>query len=209
MAEEQNKEIDLETETTEDIQEEAAKNETPEATEETTEEVEAETVEGVLEEGEEKKSLFKKKEKKNKQDEKIAELTDKVQRQMAEFDNFRKRTEKEKTQMFEVGAKSIIEKILPVVDNFERGLAAVPAEQAEDAFVEGMNKIYKQLMTELESLEVKPIEAVGAEFNPDFHNAVMQVESNEYESGIVAQELQKGYMYRDSVVRHSMVAVVQ
>lgn len=159
--------------------------------------------------GEEKKGFFKKKEKKNKQEEKIAELTDRVQRQMAEFDNFRKRTEKEKTQMFEVGAKSVIEKILPVVDNFERGLSAVPEEAKEDPFVQGMDKIYKQLMTELESLEVKPIEAVGAEFNPEFHNAVMQVESEEYESGVVAQELQKGYMYRESVVRHSMVAVVQ
>lgn len=157
----------------------------------------------------EKKGLFKKKEKKNKQEEKIAELSDRVQRQMAEFDNFRKRTEKEKAQMFEVGAKSIIEKILPVVDNFERGLSAVPEESKGDPFVEGMDKIYKQLMTELESLEVKPIEAVGEEFNPEFHNAVMQVESDEFDSGVVAQELQKGYMYRDSVVRHSMVAVVQ
>ncbi len=157
----------------------------------------------------EKKGLFKKKEKKNKQEEKIAELNDRVQRQMAEFDNFRKRTEKEKAQMFEVGAKSIIEKILPVVDNFERGLSAVPEESKNDPFVEGMDKIYKQLMTELESLEVKPIEAVGAEFDPEYHNAVMQVESEELESGVVAQELQKGYMYRDSVVRHSMVAVVQ
>lgn len=212
MAEEQNKEIDLETEEAKDTQQAAEESESPEAAEESPEDTDLEdtgTAEAVSEEGGEKKGLFKKKEKKNKQDEKIAELTDKVQRQMAEFDNFRKRTEKEKTQMFEVGAKSIIEKILPVVDNFERGLAAVPQEQAEDAFVEGMNKIYKQLMTELESLEVKPIEAVGTEFNPDFHNAVMQVESEEYESGIVAQELQKGYMYRDSVVRHSMVAVVQ
>lgn len=158
--------------------------------------------------GEQKKSFFKKKDKKNKQEEKIAELTDRVQRQMAEFDNFRKRTEKEKAQMFEVGAKSVLEKILPVVDNFERGLSAVPEEAKEDPFVQGMDKIYKQLMTELESLEVKPIEAVGAEFNPDFHNAVMQVESEEFESGVIAQELQKGYTYRDSVVRHSMVAVV-
>ncbi len=157
----------------------------------------------------EKKGLFKKKNKKDKQEEKIAELNDRVQRQMAEFDNFRKRTEKEKAQMFEVGAKSIIEKILPVVDNFERGLSAVPDDAKDDPFVEGMDKIYKQLMTELENLEVKPIEAVGTEFNPEFHNAVMQVESDEFESGIVAQELQRGYMYRDSVVRHSMVAVVQ
>jgi len=151
-----------------------------------------------------------KKKKDKKQDalkEKVEELEDRVKRQMAEFDNFRKRTEKEKAQMFEVGAKSIIEKILPVVDNFERGLSAVPDDAKGDPFVEGMDKIYKQLMTELENLEVKPIEAVGTEFDPEFHNAVMQVESDEFESGIVAQELQKGYMYRDSVVRHSMVKV--
>ena len=147
-------------------------------------------------------------EKKDKSKEKIEELEDRVKRQMAEFENFRKRTEKEKSQMFETGAKSVIEKILPVVDNFERGLNAVP-EGEQDSFAEGMNMIYKQLMTELEAIGVKPIEAVGTEFNPDFHNAVMQVESDEYESGIVAQELQKGYMYRDTVVRHSMVAVVQ
>lgn len=147
-------------------------------------------------------------EKKDKSKEKIEELEDRVKRQMAEFENFRKRTEKEKAQMFETGAKSVIEKILPVVDNFERGLNAVPEEE-QDSFAEGMNMIYKQLMTELEAIGVKPIEAVGTEFNPDFHNAVMQVESDEYESGIVAQELQKGYMYRDTVVRHSMVAVVQ
>ena len=158
----------------------------------------------------EKKSPFKKKDKKkDKRDERIEELTDQVKRQMAEFENFRKRTEKEKTQMYEVGAKSIIEKILPVVDNFERGLAAVPEEQKNDAFVDGMDKIYKQMMNVFAELDVKPIEAVGKEFDPEYHNAVMQVESEEYESGIVAQELQKGYMYRDSVVRHSMVAVVQ
>ena len=150
----------------------------------------------------------KKKKRKDKKDEKIEELTDQVKRQMAEFDNFRKRTEKEKTQMYEIGAKSIIEKVLPVVDNFERGLAAVPEENKEDAFVDGMNKIYKQLMTMLEEADVKPIEAVGKEFDPNLHNAVMQTESEEYDSGIVAQELQKGYTYRDSVVRHSMVAVV-
>jgi len=140
--------------------------------------------------------------------EKIEELEDRVKRQMAEFDNFRKRTEKEKSQMFETGAKSVIEKILPVVDNFERGLATISEEEKGSGFADGMNMIYKQLMTELESIGVKPIEAVGQEFNPDFHNAVMQVESEEFESGIVAQELQKGYTYRDSVVRHSMVAVV-
>lgn len=210
MAEEQNKDIDVEQE---DLKKENAEQENvqteAEGEEVTTEASAEESQTEVSEEGEEKKTFFKKKEKKSKQDEKIEELTDRVKRQMAEFDNFRKRTEKEKTQMFEVGAKSVIEKILPVVDNFERGLAAVPEEQKEDAFVEGMNKIYKQLMTELESLEVKPIEAVGTEFNPEFHNAVMQVENDELESGMVAQELQKGYMYRDTVVRHSMVAVVQ
>lgn len=159
----------------------------------------------------EKKGFFSKKKDKKEEAHKaqIAELQDKVMRQMAEFENFRKRTEKEKTAMFETGAKSVIEKILPVVDNFERGLAMVPEESKEEPFVDGMNKIYKQLMTELENLGVKPIEAVGQEFNPDLHNAVMQVENDELESGTVAQELQKGYTYRDSVVRHSMVAVVQ
>ena len=158
----------------------------------------------------EKKGPFKKKEKKkDKRDERIEELTDQVKRQMAEFENFPRRTEKEKTQMYEVGAKSIIEKILPVVDNFERGLAAVPEDQKSDAFVDGMDKIYKQMLTVFAEMGVKPIEAVGKEFDPEYHNAVMQVESEEYESGVVAQELQKGYMYRDSVVRHSMVAVVQ
>jgi molecular chaperone GrpE len=127
---------------------------------------------------------------------------------MAEFDNFRKRTEKEKAQMFDMGARTIIEKVLPVVDNFERGLAAVPDEQKEDAFVTGMDKVYKQLMTELDAMGVKAIEAVGQEFDPELHNAVMQVESEEYEAGTVAQELQKGYLYKDCVVRHSMVAVV-
>ncbi len=158
-----------------------------------------------------KKAAKKKAKADKKQDalkEKIEELEDRVKRQMAEFDNFRKRTEKEKTAMFETGAKSVIEKILPVVDNFERGLAAVPENDKGNPFAEGMEMIYKQLMSELEKMDVKPIPAVGEEFNPDFHNAVMQVESEEYESGIIAQELQKGYTYRDSVVRHSMVAVV-
>lgn len=160
---------------------------------------------------EKKKSFLgkDKKEKANKLQEKIDELEDKVKRQMAEFDNFRKRSEKEKSAMFETGAKSVVEKILPVVDNFERGLAALSEEEMKQPFAEGMNMVYKQLITELEKLEVKPIEAVGCEFNPELHNAVMQVESEEYESGMIAQELQKGYTYRDSVVRHSMVAVVQ
>ena len=156
----------------------------------------------------EKKGLFKKK-KKDKKDEQIEELNDRLKRQMAEFENFRTRTDKEKQAMFDTGAKSVIEKILPVVDNFERGLATVPEESKEDPFVDGMNRIYKQLMTELENIGVKPIEAVGQEFDPNLHNAVMQVESNEYESGVIAQELQKGYTYHDMVVRHSMVGVVQ
>ena len=156
----------------------------------------------------EKKGLFKKK-KKDKKDEQIEELNDRLKRQMAEFENFRKRTEKEKTQMFDMGAKTIIEKILPVVDNFERGLAAVSEDQKDDPFITGMDKIYKQMMAELDAVGVKPIDCIGQEFDPDFHNAVMQVENDELESGTVAQELQKGYMYKDTVVRHSMVAVVQ
>ena len=157
--------------------------------------------------GEKKEKKFFGKKKKDKKDEKIEELTDKLTRQMAEFDNFRKRTEKEKSQMYEVGAKDIIEKILPVVDNFERGLGAVTEEEKENAFVQGMEKVYKQLMTTLEGIEVKPIEAVGKEFDPNFHNAVMHVEDENLGENIVAEEFQKGYMYRDSVVRHSMVKV--
>lgn len=158
----------------------------------------------------EKKGFFQKKADKRVTalEEKVAELEDKTKRQMAEFDNFRKRTDKEKAAMFETGAKSVIEKILPVIDNFERGLATV-GEDNKDSFYDGMNMIYKQMLSELEKIGVTPIEAVGKEFDPNFHNAVMQVESEEYEEGIVAQELLKGYMYRDTVVRHSMVAVVQ
>ena len=140
---------------------------------------------------------------------KIAALEDKVRRQMAEFDNFRKRTAKEKEQMFSMGEKSVIEKMLPVIDNFERGLAAVPEADKENPLASGMEMIYKQLVKQLEDLGVKPIEAVGKEFDPNFHNAVMQVESEEYESGVVAQEFLKGYMYHDTVIRHSMVGVVQ
>ena len=155
----------------------------------------------------EKKKFFGKKNKKDKKDEKIDELTDRLTRQMAEFDNFRKRTEKEKSQMYEIGAKDIIEKILPIVDNFERGLVSMPEDEKATPFAEGMEKIYKQLMTTLEGIGVKPIEAVGQEFNPDFHNAVMHVEDEELGENIIAEEFQKGYMYRDSVVRHSMVKV--
>ena len=176
------------------------------AEEETVEEAEEAAAEEP-EAGKEKGSFFKKKEKKDKKDEKIEELTDRVRRQMAEFDNFRKRTEKEKTQMFETGAKSIVEKILPVVDNFERGLAAVTEEEKGSPFVEGMEKIYKQMMTMLEEAGVKPIEAVGQEFDPNLHNAVMHIEDEEFGENIIAEEFQKGYTYRDSVVRHSMVKV--
>lgn len=183
-----------------------AETDTDETTE-TSEKVENEEAEETAKDTEKKsgKKLFGKK--KDKKDEKIEELTDKLTRQMAEFDNFRKRTEREKSQMYEIGAKDIIEKILPVIDNFERGLAAVPEESKEDPFVEGMEKIYKQIMTTLEGVGVKPIEAVGQEFNPDFHNAVMHVEDEEAGENIITEEFQKGYMYHDSVVRHSMVKV--
>ncbi len=185
--------------------------ETEESTEETMEAAEegTETEADEEEKAARKKGLFGKKKEKDASAEKIAELEDRVKRQLAEFENFRNRTEKEKTAMFETGAKSVIEKILPVIDNFERGFATVQPEDEGDAFVGGMRMVYKQLMTELESIGVKPIEAVGQEFDPNFHNAVMQVESEEYESGIVAAEFQKGYTYRDTVVRHSMVSVVQ
>lgn len=150
---------------------------------------------------------------KDPRDEKIEELNDKYMRLMAEFENFRKRSDKEKEQMFETGAKSVIEKVLPVIDNFERALDMVgPEKESEadaDPFMDGMRKVYKQLMDELDKIGVKPIEAVGQEFNPEFHNAVMQVDSEEFDSGMVAQEMQKGYMYNDSVVRHSMVGVAK
>lgn len=175
-----------------------------------TEEAEASEEAEKDDEGDEKesgKSFFGKKKKKDKKDEKIEELTDRLTRQMAEFDNFRKRTDREKSQMYEVGAKDVIDKILPVVDNFERGLGAVTEDEKEDPFVKGMEQIYKQLMTTLEGIGVKPIEAVGSEFDPDFHNAVMHVEDEEVGENIIVEEFQKGYMYRDSVVRHSMVKV--
>ena len=172
----------------------------------------AETAEDVAEteEGEdsEKKGFFKKKEKKDKKDEKIEELNDRLMRQMAEFDNFRKRSEREKSQMFDFGAKDIVEKILPVIDNMERGLATVAPEVLEnDAFAQGMEKVYKHFMTVLEGGGVKPIEAVGNEFNPDFHNAVMHIDDETLGENVVAEVLLKGYTYRDSVVRHSMVKV--
>ena len=190
---------------------EEIKNETQEEaveTKEETVETPEETKETPETEEKEKKKTSKKKPKKDKKDEKIEELNDRLMRNLAEFENFRNRSEKEKASMFEVGSKSVIEKILPVVDNFERGLASIPEEEKGTPFAEGMEMIYKQLIGELEKMEVKPIPAVGEEFDPNLHNAVMQVESDEYESGVIAQELQRGYTYRDSVVRHSMVAVV-
>ena len=214
----ENKAAEAESKAAENTQEQEAQNEeeTREAAEgneaEDSEEKDSEEKDSEEKDSEEKdskdKGLFGKKKKKDKKDEQIEDLNDRLRRQMAEFDNFRKRSEKEKSQMFDMGARSIIEKVLPVVDNFERGLAAVPEDQKDDAFVTGMDKVYKQLMPEFDSIGVKPIEALGQEFNPDLHNAVMQVESDEYEPGVVAQELQKGYMYKDTVVRHSMVAVV-
>ncbi len=186
---------------TEDTKEEKAEEESEEK------ENDSETEEDA--ESDEKKKdgskLFKKK--KDKKDEKIEELNDKYTRLFAEFDNFRKRSEKEKKAMFEVGAKSVIEKILPIIDNFERGLATIPEEE-KTGFAEGMDKIYKQLITSLEEAGVKQIEAVGQEFDPNLHNAVMHVEDESLGENIVAEELQKGYIYRETVVRHSMVKVI-
>ena len=187
-----------ETKNTKSADEEIEKTAEPTAGEEKqpeTEKAESDTA-AAKEEQPEKKGFFgKKKEKKDKKDEQIEELTDRLKRQMAEFDNFRKRTEKEKAAMFEVGAKSVIEKMLPVIDNFERGLATLSDEEKE------------QFVASLEELGVKAIEAEGNEFDPNFHNAVMHVEDEQYGENVVAEELQKGYMYRDSVVRHSMVKV--
>lgn len=192
----------LETEDTREAEEETAE----EVTEESPETQAGEAAEAS--EAPEKKGFFgKKKEKKDPKDLQIEELTDRVRRTMAEFDNFRKRTEKEKSAMYEIGAKDIVDKMLPVVDNFERGLASVPEEAKGSAFAEGMEMIYKQLLKALEDAGVKPIEAVGQPFDPNFHNAVMHVEDESLGENIVAMELQKGYMYRDSVVRHSMVQV--
>lgn len=196
---------DAEAAEAENVSEEASEDETADETLEDDASAETEDKDS----DDKKDGLFKKKKKKDKKDEEIENLTDRLKRQMAEFENFRKRTDKEKGQMFDMGARTIVEKILPVIDNFERGLASVPEENQDDPFVSGMQMVYKQLMTELEAAGVKAIECAGEEFNPDFHNAVMQVESEELESGTIAQELQKGYMYKDSVVRHSMVSVVQ
>ena len=188
---------------TEEAVKEAVEN-AEEMTEEAAPEAEAQEAEA-KDDKDSKKGLKKKEKKKDKRDEQIEQLNDKVMRQMAEFENFRRRTEIEKSQMFATGAKSIVEKILPVVDNFERGLATV--EEGADPFADGMLMIYKQLLTTLDEVGVKPIEAVGQEFNPDFHNAVMHVEDEEVGENVVVEEFQKGYMYNDTVVRHSMVKV--
>ena len=189
----------------------AAQEQEPEVTEEAVKD-DAETTEATEDAAEDsgteeapKKGFFKKK--KDKKDTQIEELTDRVQRQMAEFDNFRKRTEKEKAVRYDDGAMGVLEKILPVADNFERGLAQVTEEQKSDPFVEGMEKIYKHFLTTLEDLGVKPIDAAGKEFDPNLHNAVMHVDDDDLGDNIVAEELQKGYMYKDNVLRHSMVKV--
>lgn len=199
-------EITEEKQTAEEVTENTVQ-ETPEESQDTVENEAADSQQEEADAQEKPKKLFgKKKEKKDKKDEKIEELTDQIKRQMAEFDNYRKRTEKEKASMYVIGAKDIVEKILPIVDNFERGLAAA-ADKADDPFVDGMNKIYKQLMTTLEELGVSQIEAVGKEFDPNFHNAVMHVEDEEVGDNIIVEEFQKGYLYKEIVVRHSMVKV--
>ena len=199
----------VEAEASVDTEQEEAVAEKCESAEDTAEQ---DTSEEAGEEGEqasstEKKSFFKKKEKKDKKDEQIAQLTDQVKRTMAEFDNYRKRTEKEKSAMYEIGAKAVIEKMLPIVDNFERGLGALSEEEKGTGFAEGMERVYKQLMTTLTEIGVEPIEAVGKEFDPNLHNAVMHMESEEFGENTVAQEFQKGYTYKGSVVRHSIVQV--
>lgn len=206
---EKNEEILEETAEQEELEQEVSESVEEETSEESAEEASGENMEDAGEEkqpsDENKKGFFKKK--KDKKDEQIEDLNDRLKRQMAEFENFRKRTEKEKTQMYDMGAKSIVEKILPVIDNFERGLAGVPEDGREDPFVVGMDMIYKQMLSTLEEAGVKQIEAVGAEFDPNYHNAVMHVEDEALGENIVAEELQKGYLYRETVVRHSMVKV--
>lgn len=207
VAEENAKGYDIDEEAADEMTEESEKAEESEAAEEGDEEGDNDIVKEDTKNG---KSFFKKekKEKKDKKDLKIEELNDRLMRTMAEFDNFRKRTEKEKTQMFEIGARDIIEKILPVIDNFERGLGTISEEEKEGAFAQGIEKIYRQLVSSLEEAGLKPIEAAGKEFNPNFHNAVMHAEDPDLGENIVAEEFQRGYMYKDSVVRHSMVKVV-
>lgn len=188
----------------------AEQAETPETEKETVAketQAQEQTVEETPAKAEEKKEK-KKSKKKDKKDEKIEELNDRLLRNMAEFENFRNRSEKEKAAKFDMGAKNVVEKVLPIVDNFERGLAAVPEEKQDNAFVKGMEAVYKQFTTVLEEIGVTPIEAVGKEFDPNLHNAVMHDEDETKEANIISEEFQKGYMYKDSVVRHSMVKVV-
>lgn len=193
----------------ENIEVDETETKVEETTEETTEET-AEATEEITEETADSEAApkKKKKEKKDKKDEQIEELTDRVKRQLAEFENFRNRSEKEKSAMFDMGARTIIEKILPVIDNFERGLASKPESEDAKAFADGMEMVYKQLLTNLTEAGMEQIEALDQEFNPDLHNAVMQVEAEDKESGTVAAELQKGYKFHGTVVRHSMVSVV-
>lgn len=196
---------------TSEEEKETVAEETPvqeETAEKNTEEPVEENVEDMPEDKKtEEKKEKKKSKKKDKKDEKIEELNDRLLRNMAEFENFRNRSEKEKAAKFDMGAKSVVEKILPIVDNFERGLAAVPEEEKDNAFVKGMEAVYKQFTTVLEEIGVVPIEAVGKEFDPNLHNAVMHEEDETKEANIISEEFQKGYMYKDSVVRHSMVKV--
>lgn len=208
---ENNQELEKELEEAVEVTEEAAEEAVEEAAEETVEEAEEtaeDAVEEATEEAGEKKGFFgKKKDKKDKKDLKIEELEDKVKRQLAEFENFRNRTEKEKSRMYEFGARDVIEKMLPVVDNFERGLAAIPEDEKEGPVASGMEMIYKQMMTTLEGLGVTPIEALNKPFDPNFHNAVMHVEDDEVEESTVVEEFQKGYIYKEHVIRYSMVKV--
>ena len=157
-----------------------------------------------------KKKMFGRKNKKDKKDKKdvqIEEINDRLMRLMAEYDNYRKRTDKEKSSMYEMGAKAIVEKMLPIIDNFERGFDCVTDEQKEDPFVQGMDKVYKQMMDSLAEVGVTPIEAVGQEFDPNIHNAVMHVDDETVGDNVIVEEFQKGYMYRDTIVRCSMVKV--
>ena len=206
MSEEMNKEAEVQEEAvdipvTDGSEEEAA--DTAQTAEEEKSDQEAESQKEP--ETKTKTSFFgKKKKEKDKFEQQVEELTDRLKRSMAEFDNYRKRTEKEKSSMYIIGARDIVEKMLPIVDNFERGLAQAPED---DPFAEGMKMIYKQMMTAFDEMGVKPIEAVGKEFDPNLHNAVMHVEDESVGENIVVEEFQKGYTYKDFVVRHSMVKV--
>ena len=208
MAEE-NMEKDMDEATAEETAETAKADKATEETDKTEEMPKEDAASEPAKEQEENSNVQEEegKKKKDKKETMIEELTDRVKRQMAEFENFRKRSEKEKSGMFEMGERSVIEQLLPIVDNFERGLSAVPEESKADPFVEGMEKVYRQMQEMLDKLGVKPIEAVGTEFNPDFHNAVMHVDDEEAGENTVAEEFLKGYTYKDHVIRHSMVKV--